>query len=46
MTSLDWKDGDFAVYYYLQLANLVKCILKDLFISIIKEQWSDQGECN
>jgi len=44
MTSIDRKDQDFGVYYYLQLADTVKYISKDIFICIIKEQCSDQGE--
>jgi len=31
-------------YYYLQLADTVKYILKDIFVCIIKEKCSDQGE--
>ena len=30
--------------YYVQLAATVKYISKDIFICIIKEQCSDQGE--
>jgi len=44
MTSIDWKEWDFGVYYYLQLADIVKYIFKDVFICIIKELYSDQGE--
>jgi len=43
-TSIDWKEQDFWVYYYLQLADTVKYILKDIFIGTIKEQCSDKGE--
>jgi len=43
MTSIDPKERDFGVYYYVQLADTVKYILKDIFICI-KEQYSDQGE--
>jgi hypothetical protein len=32
------------VYYYLQLVDTVKYILKDIFICIIKGQCSDQDE--
>jgi len=32
------------VYYYLQLADTLKYILKDTFICIIKEQRFDEGE--
>jgi len=41
MTSIDWKECEFGVYYYLQLADTVKYILKDIFICIIKEQCSN-----
>jgi len=44
MTSIDRKAWDFGEYYYLQLADTVKYIFKDIFIYIIKEQCSDQGE--
>jgi len=43
-TSIVWKEWDVWFYYYLQLADTVKYILKDIFICIIKEQCSDQGE--
>jgi len=36
-----WHFGD---YYYPEFADNVKYILKDRFIFIIKEQWSDQEE--
>jgi len=36
--SIDRKEQDFWVYYYLQIADTVKYILKDIFICIIKEQ--------
>jgi len=39
-----WKELDFGVNYYVQLAATVKYISKDIFICIIKEQCSDQGE--
>jgi len=42
--SIDRKLRDFPVYYDLQLADTVKYILRDIFICIIKEQCSDQGE--
>jgi len=42
--SVDWKEQDFWVYYDLQSANTVKCNLMDIFIGIIKEQCSDEGE--
>ena len=44
MTSIDRKEEDIGVYYYLQLEDTVKYILKNEFICIIKEQCSDQGE--
>ena len=44
MMSIDRKEWDFGVYYYLPSADTVKYILKDIFICIIKEQCSDQGE--
>jgi len=44
MTSSDRKERDFGVYYYLQLADTVKYILEDIFLCIIKEQCSDQGQ--
>jgi len=44
ITSIDWKKWDFGVYNYLQLADTVKYILKDIFICIIKEQCSNQWE--
>ena len=43
-TIIDWTEHDFWVYYYLQLADSVMYILKDIFIRIIKEQCSDEGE--
>jgi len=36
-----WHIGE---YYYPELADTVKYILKDIFICIIKEQCSDQEE--
>jgi len=44
MTTIDRKEQDFGVYYYLQLADTVKYILQDIFICIIKAQCSDQEE--
>jgi len=44
MTSIDQMERVFAVYYYLQSANTVKYILKDILICIIKEQCCNQGE--
>ena len=42
--SIDRMERDFGVYYYLQLACTLKCILKDIFICIIKVQCSDKEE--
>jgi len=42
--SIDWKERDIWVYCYLQLADTVKCIVKVIFICIIKEQCSDEAE--
>jgi len=42
--SIDRMKGDFGVYYYLQLADTLKYILKDILICIIKEQCFDEGE--
>jgi len=42
--SIDRMERDFWVYYYLQLADTLKYILKDIFICIIKQQCSDEGE--
>jgi len=42
--SIDRKERDFWVYHYLQFVDTVKYILQDIFICIIKEQCSDQGE--
>jgi len=44
MTSIDRKEWDIAVFYFLHLADTVRYIIKDIFIWIIKEQRSDQGE--
>jgi hypothetical protein len=44
ITSIIQKEQDFVHYYYLKLADTVKFILKEIFIYIIKEQCSDQGE--
>jgi len=41
---IDRMKWDFRVYYYLQLADTIKYILKDIFICIIKEQCIDEGE--
>jgi len=32
--SIDWKEWDFWVYYYIQLADTLKKILKDIFICL------------
>ena len=42
--SIDRMEQVFGVYYYLQLADTLKCILKDIFICIMKEQCSDKEE--
>jgi len=42
--SIDSMQGVFGVYYYVQIADTLKCILNDIFISIIKEQCSDKEE--
>jgi len=42
--SIDRMEWDCWVYYYPQLAGTLKYILKDIFICIIKEQFSDEGE--
>jgi len=42
--SIDRIEWVLGVYYYLQLADTLKYILKDIFICIIKEQCSDKGE--
>jgi len=42
--SIDRKEWDFWVDYYLQLRNILMYILKNLFICIIKEQCNDKGE--
>jgi len=44
MTIINQKERDSRVYWYLQSADTVKYILKDIFLCIIKEQCSDQGE--
>jgi len=38
--SIDRMQRVFGVYYYLQIVDTSKCILKDIFICIIKEQCS------
>ena len=42
MTSIDRMGRHFGHYYYPELADTVKYILKDIFICIIREQCSDQ----
>jgi len=44
MTSIDPKERNVGDYYYLQSVDTVKFMLKDIFISIIKEQCSGEGE--
>lgn len=43
-TSIDRKELDFCMYYYLQLTETVNYILKDIFIYTIKEECSDEEE--
>jgi len=43
-TSIHRREHDFRVYYCLQLVDTVKYILKHIFVYIIKEQGSDEGE--
>jgi len=43
MTNTVGKKQEFGLYYYLQLVDTVRDIVKDIFICIIKEQCSDQG---
>jgi len=43
-TSIDCKEQDLGGCNYPQLAAIEKYILKNIFISIIKEQCSDQRE--
>jgi len=42
--SIDQMEGGFWVYYYLQLADTLKYVLKNIFICIFKEQCIDEGE--
>jgi len=42
--SIDRMEQEFWVYYYLQLADTLKHILKDIFICNIKEQCIYEGE--
>jgi len=42
--SIDRMKRDFWVYYYLQLADTLMYILKNIFISIIREQCFDEGD--
>jgi hypothetical protein len=44
MASIDQMARHFADYYYPDSADTVKYILQDIFIFIIKEQYSDQEE--
>jgi len=43
-TSIDGMERDFWEYYYLQFADTWKYNSKDIFICIMKEQCSDEGE--
>jgi len=38
------RPGCFEYYYYLQLTDTLKYILKDIFVCIINEQHSDKGK--
>jgi len=42
--SIDRMKRDFWVYYYLQLADTLKYILKNISICIIKEQCFDEED--
>jgi len=44
MTSIDWIALTLEDYYFPASADTVMYILSDIFICIIKEQWSDQDE--
>jgi len=44
VTSIDRKERDFVVLYYLQSADTVRYIFNNIFVGIIEEQCSDQGE--
>jgi len=44
MSSIDRMALHFGDHYYPEFADTVKYILKDIFLSIIKEQCSDQEE--
>ena len=44
MTSIDLKAWDIGDSNYVQLVDTVKYSLKNIFICIIEEQYSDQGE--
>jgi hypothetical protein len=46
MTSIDRMAQHLGEYYYPELVDTVKYILKDIFICIIKAQYSDQEESN
>jgi len=43
-TSIDRMEWDVWMYYYLQLADTLKYIFKDIFLCIIKEQCSDEWD--
>jgi hypothetical protein len=44
MTSIDQLALHFGDYYYPELADTIKYILKDIFICILNEQCSNQEE--
>jgi hypothetical protein len=41
MMTIDLQEQEFQAFDYLQLADTVKYVLKDIFICIIKAQCSD-----
>jgi len=43
-TSIDGKEQNLRMYFYLQLVDSAKYILEDIFICIINGLCSDQGE--
>jgi len=42
--SVDRKEWDLCAYSYLQSADTLKYIFKDIFICIMNEQSSNEGE--
>jgi len=43
-TSIDRKEWDFSMYYYLQLVDTLKYIVNNILICIIKELLHHEGE--